>query len=124
MSTTTPSDLVSMLIALPRRNRGWREEYLNLLSIDPKISDLIPRASSLISLASKLEDGRNEIKSTQVHSISIREISSWGLGVLVQKELRGFGDEVCGRLLCPADQDWADPTCVDDPLHFFWFPLS
>ena len=88
-----------------------REEYLNLLAINPKIPDLLSQVS-LPKLAAKLEHGRNQVKSTQVHSISRGEISNWGFGVPVDKHLRGFGDNVCGHLLCPSNRDWTDPVYV------------
>ena len=95
-------------------DRAYREGYLNLLSIEPKISDLVTERP-LTELTLQLDKGRNEFRNSQVHSI--RElISSWGLGVPEDGRLRGFGDDVCGRLLCPSTQDWEDPTCVsNDP---------
>jgi hypothetical protein len=105
------------------RNLEFKEEYLNLLSVYPKISDLISEVP-LITLASKLERGRNEIKSSEVHSIAIREISNWGLGVPVDKNLRGFGNDSCGRFLCPSNRDWTDPMCVNCPSYFHVEPTN
>jgi len=91
-------------------DRTYREGYLNLLSIEPKISDLVAERP-LTELTLQLDRGRNEFRNSQVHSI--RElISGWGLGVPEEGHLRGFGNDVCGRLLCPSTQDWEDPTCV------------
>jgi hypothetical protein len=92
-----------------------KEEYINLLSINPKISDLITKVT-LAELTKKLERGRNEVKSTQVHSIGMKEITNWGLGVPVDKHLRGFSNDVCGHLLCPSNRDWNNAACVNN--HF------
>ncbi|KAF9785950.1 hypothetical protein BJ322DRAFT_754912 [Thelephora terrestris] len=88
-------------------DRGYREEYINLLSIEPKIADLLADRE-LPDLVRDLEKGRNEFRNSQVHSIS-NQISSWGIGVPDDKHLRGFGNDICGRLLCPSTKDWGDP---------------
>ena len=95
-------------------DRIYREGYLNLLSIEPKISDLVAERP-LTELTSQLDKGRNEFRNSQVHVIHDR-IPSWGIGVPEDKQLRGFGSDVCGRLLCPSTQDWEDPMCaLNDP---------
>jgi hypothetical protein len=95
-----------------RSDRTYREGYLNLLSIEPKISDLVAERP-LSELTSQLDRGRNEFRNSQVHLIQ-EQIPSWGIGVPEDKQLRGFGNDVCGRLLCPPTQDWEDPTCVSN----------
>lgn len=91
-------------------NRTYREGYLNLLSIEPKISDFVT-SHSLAELMSQLDKGRNEFRNSQVHTICDR-ISGWGTGVPGDKQLRGFGSDVCGRLLCPPTHDWENPMYV------------
>lgn len=59
-----------------------------------------------------LERGRNNFRSAQVHSIGVDEIHKWELGVPSNKSVRGFGNDVCGRLLCPSNRDWTDPAYV------------
>ena len=81
-----------------------------MLSIEPKISDLV-RERPLMQLASQLERGRNQFRSAEVHLIA-RDIPTWGIGVPEGKQLRGFGNDVCGRLLCPSTCDWDDATYV------------
>ena len=76
----------------------------------------------LADLARQLDKGRNEIRNSQVYSISER-ISSWGIGVPEEKCLRGFGDNVCGRLLCPSTQEWEDPTYVENDLLCHGFDI-
>ena len=83
--------------------RSYREEYINLLSIEPKMSDLLTDRP-LAQLTLQMDKGRNEFRNSQVHSIS-NQISSWGIGVPDNKQLRGFGNDTCGRLLCPSTQD-------------------
>jgi hypothetical protein len=68
-----------------------------LLSIEPKISDLVHERPPT-QLASQLERGRNQFRSAEVYVIT-REIAAWGIGVPENKQLRGFGNDVCGRLL-------------------------
>jgi hypothetical protein len=60
---------------------------------------------SLDDLARQLDRGRNEFRNSQVHSITT-QISGWGIGVPAEKRLRGFGNDICGKLLCPSTQDW------------------
>lgn len=81
-----------------------------MLAIEPKISDLICDRSPT-QLASQLEHARNQFRSAEVHLIT-REASSWGLGVPQDKQLRGFGNDVCGRLLCPSTHDWTEEVYV------------
>lgn len=79
-----------------------------MLTIEPKISDFV-QEQPLTQLTSQLERGRNQFKSTEVHMIT-REVATWGIGIPGDKQLRGFGDDICGRLLCPSTYDWADET--------------
>ena len=81
-----------------------------MLSIEPKISDLV-RERPPTQLASQLERGRSQFRSAEVYVIT-REIAAWGIGVPENKQLRGFSNDVCGRLLCPSTCDWADETYV------------
>ena len=41
-----------------------------------------------------------------------RDIAVWGLGIPSDKQLRGFNDDICGRLLCPSTKDWNDEMYV------------
>ena len=87
----------------------YREEYIDLRAIEPKISDLLSSARPSV-IARQLDKGRNEFRNSQVHIIT-EKISGWGIaGIPEDKYLRGFGDDVCGRLLCPSTLDWDDPT--------------
>jgi len=86
------------------------EDYLNLISIEPKVSDLVAERPPT-EIVKQLNKGRNEFRSSQVHRIQ-HDISNWGIGVPCEKRLRGLGNDVCGRLLCPSTQDWCDLTCV------------
>jgi len=95
-------------------DRAYREGYLNLLCIEPKISDLVTERP-LTELTFQLDKGRNEFRNSQVHSIRDL-ISGWGFGIPDDGQLRGFGDDICGRLLCPSTRDWDDPTCVFNDL--------
>jgi hypothetical protein len=71
-----------------------------------------------------MDKGRNELRNSQVHSIT-NTISSWGIGVPEDKKLRGFGNDTCGRLLCPSTQDWNDPMFVYITLYlFFLVPIE
>ncbi|KAF9779677.1 hypothetical protein BJ322DRAFT_1024523 [Thelephora terrestris] len=71
----------------------YREEFINLLSIEPKISDLLTDWP-LADLMQQLDKGRNEFRDSQVHSIS-SQMSGWGVGVPEDKKLCGFGNNVC-----------------------------
>jgi hypothetical protein len=83
---------------------------LDLLSIEPKIRDLVTERP-MAELAFQLDRGRNKFRSSQVHSVNA-EIAGWGIGVPGEKDVRGFGDDVCGRLLCPSTLDWENPVYV------------
>lgn len=86
----------------------YREEYIDLKAIEPKISDLLSSARPN-AIAQQLDKGRNEFRNSQVHIIT-EKISGWGItGIPEDKHLRGFGDDVCGRFLCPSTLDWEDP---------------
>ena len=87
---------------------------MNLISVEPKIPDLAAN-HPLTDIVVQLDKGRKEFRNSQVHSISNR-IPSWGFKVPQDKQLRGFGDDVCGKLLCPSTQDWGNPTCVHNDL--------
>lgn len=79
-----------------------------MLTIEPKISDLV-HERPLTQLASQLEHGRNQFRSSEVHVIT-NEVVTWGIGIPGDKQLRGFGDDICGRLLCPSTYDWTNET--------------
>ena len=100
-----------------RSNARYKEEYLNLLSIEPKIQDLVTERP-LSELASQLDLGRTEVRSSQVFLIS-GGISKWDIGVPENKHLRGFGNDVCGRLLCPSNRDWDNPVFASDHFSIF-----
>lgn len=101
-------------------DRAYREEYLNLTFIEPKVKDLVADCP-LAEVVAQLKKGRNEFRNSQVHTIC-QKISTWGIGVPDEKHLRGFGDDVCGRLLCPSTQDWGDPTYVQNGVLFLGLP--
>jgi len=118
------------VVLLSELNRGYREQYITRVSIEPKIEDMLPD-HLLDVLARQLDRGRNEFRNSQVHSITT-QISGWGIGVPDEKRLRGFGNDVCGKLLCPSTQDWENlvtrdrirnfeiPVTTDDFPKFLW----
>ena len=58
---------------------------------------------------SQLNKGRSEFHNSEVYVINDK-ISCWGFGIPENKHLRGFGNDVCGRLMCPSTQDWENST--------------
>lgn len=104
-----------------RSERTYREEYINLLSVEPKIADLISTHTPA-DLSLNLDKGRREFRNAQVHSIS-NKISIWVKGVPENKHLRGFENDVCGRLLCPSTRDWEDPM-IREQIQSFQIPVT
>lgn len=99
---------ITLLTVSHHSDGAYREGYLNLLSIEPKISDLVTDRP-LAEIASQLDKGRSEFRNSEICVINDK-ISRWGFGVPEDKHLRGFGNDVCGRLMCPSTQDWENPT--------------
>ena len=102
-STTTKSDSFN-------RERQMKDEYQNLLSVEPKVPDILTRVT-LLKAAKILRDGREAFRSSQAHTISTT-ISLWSTGYAINpnKIYRGLMDDTCGRLLCPPEHNWDDPT--------------
>jgi hypothetical protein len=94
------------------RDRQLREDYQNLLSVEPRLADVLSRKAN-DEAAKCLSVGRDSFRNSQVHTIG-EEISSWPVGYTIpgQKALRGFNDDVCGRLLCPPAYNWNDPSYI------------
>ena len=91
-------------------DHSYQAEYINLVSIEPKIPDLVAEHPPA-ELALQMDKGRNEFRNSQVHLIH-DWISSWGIGVPEAKQLQGFGNDVCGQLLCPPNLDQEDPMYI------------
>ena len=87
-----------------------RDEYRNLLSVEPRIPDILTRVP-LLDAARILRDGREAFRASQTHSIATN-IPLWPTGYTVpsKKVFRGFMDDICGQLLCPPEHDWDDIT--------------
>jgi hypothetical protein len=86
-----------------------RDEYQKLLSVEPKIPDILTRVP-LLKAARTLKDGREAFRSSQAHTIST-DIPLWSTGYAItpNKHCRGLMDDTCGQLLCPPEHNWDDP---------------
>jgi hypothetical protein len=91
------------------RDRELREDYRNLLSVNPKLLDVLSHKSTS-DAAKALTSGRDAFRNTENHRI-IKEIPLWPTGYNIPgaKAMRGINDDVCGGLLCPPQHDWNDP---------------
>ena len=87
-----------------------RDEYRNLLSVEPRIPDILTRVS-LLNAAKALRDGQEAFRTSQTHLVVVT-ISLWPTGYKIpsNKGCRGFMDDTCGRLLCPPEHNWDDLT--------------
>jgi hypothetical protein len=65
------------------------------------------RFGFFLMLAKRREGFRN----SEVHEVA-KAIPLWPTHYEIPrlKTLRGVGDDVCGRLLCPPSHDWNDPS--------------
>jgi len=95
---------------LSDRDRELREDYQNLLSVDPRLLDVLTRKSN-DEAARLLTLGRDGFRNSEVHAIS-KAIPLWPTGhnIPASKPLRGVNNDVCGALLCPPSYDWDDPS--------------
>lgn len=92
------------------RDRELREDYQNLLSVEPRLADVLSRKPN-DEAARLLTKGRDSLRNSEVHKVG-KEISSWPTGYTIpgSKDLRGVTDDVCGKLLCPPSHNWNDPS--------------
>lgn len=91
-------------------DRQLREDYQNLLSVDPRLVDVLHRKPTA-EAAKLLTFGRDAFRTSEVHVI-VKEIPLWPTGhnIPASKMLRGVNNDICGGLLCPPSLDWDDPT--------------
>jgi hypothetical protein len=91
------------------RDRELREDYQNLLSVEPRLADVLSRKPN-DEAARLLMQGRDAFRNSEVHMVG-KVISSWPTSYAIHgsKALRGVNDNVCGRLLCPPAHDWNNP---------------
>lgn len=92
------------------RDRELREDYRNLLSLDPSLLDVLSRKPA-DEAAKLLTSGRDCFRNSEVHKIS-KMILLWptGYNIPASKSLRGVDDDICGGLLCPPSYDWNDAS--------------
>ena len=91
------------------RDRELREDYQNLLSVDPRLVDVLTRKPT-DQAARLLTKGRESFHNCEVHAIA-GMISLWPTRFKIpgQRPLRGVGDDVCGALLRSPLHNWDDP---------------
>lgn len=91
------------------RDRELREDYQNLLSVDPRLVNVLTHKST-DQAARLLTKGRESFRNCQIHSIS-GAISLWSTHFSIPgpKHLRGVNSDVCGALLCLPLHNWDDP---------------
>lgn len=91
------------------RDRELREDYQNLLSVDPRLVDVLTRKPT-DQAARLLSKGRESFRNCEVHAIT-GAISLWPTRFKIpgQRVLRGVVDDVCGALLCSPLHNWDDP---------------
>ena len=107
---STVSSPLNSCSNIPGRDRELKEDYENLLSVNIRLHDVLPRTESTVA-AKLLQKGRDSFRHSEVHSVA-KEIAAWptGYSIPVVKVLRGVSDEVCGRLLCSPSRDWDNPS--------------
>jgi hypothetical protein len=91
-------------------DRQLREGYQNLLSVHPQVLDVLTR-KPIDEAAKLLTQGRDSFRNSEVHEVA-KAIPLWPMRYEIPrlKTLRGVGDDVCGKLLCPPSHDWNDPS--------------
>lgn len=104
------------------RDRELREDYQNLLSVEPRLVDVLTRKPTA-DAAKLLTFGRDSFRTSEVHLVA-KEIPLWPTGypIPAPKALRGFNNDICGGLLCPPLHNWNDPEYLHPPslCTFSW----
>ena len=92
------------------RDRELREDYENLLSVNPSLFNVLSRKPA-DQAARLLASGRDRFHNSEVHKIS-KSIPLWPTGYKIpaSKSFRGIDDDICGGLLCPPSYDWDNPS--------------
>ena len=106
------SHLNQVMMPTLYRDRELREDYQNLLSVDPRLVNVLTRKQT-DQAARLLTKGKESFRNCEIHSIT-GAIASWPTRFTIPgpKHLRGVNNDICGALLCSPLHNWDDPTCV------------